>query len=406
MDRRTPRRDYEPLLPEFFPVKLVDAHISVDFVVGCSADCTLCVSRRQPSRAALAGAPALDTRVSPRRVLAWLRSMPSYRAGVPLRIGHDTDAGLAFEKSAELIHLLDPGRTVVYRTARPLGEREKGFFGTTRANLLLELVATPRSEALGVTRDPVGLVRSAAGLPPGRVHWVVGPLGQDGLADAKRVLAALPSGARLTLAPVEPADPPSVPAPPSASDLHALEALAHERGLAVSDFACREGTGRTGRGYFDVDRLTGQADLGRRALDLVTCAGCPSRLQCHGELHVDAVMTRLGRELSVLGLTRTAPPVLTGPRSIAVEVAEPAACGDEAYLSHALGQPVRVALSTSGDGGREVGRCRVEPAVLRRWHGAGFLPVTELNAVAANVLDDLRRRRQPPPLAPALTPPP
>lgn len=30
-------RAYEPLLPEFFPVKLVGAFISVDFVVGSSA---------------------------------------------------------------------------------------------------------------------------------------------------------------------------------------------------------------------------------------------------------------------------------------------------------------------------------------------------------------------------------
>jgi hypothetical protein len=331
--------------------------------------------------------------------------MPSYRAGVPLLVGRDADAGLAFEKSAELIQLLDPGRTVVYRTSRPLGERERGFFGATRANLLLELAATPRSEALGVERDPVELVRSAAGLPAGRVHWVVGPLAADGLGDAGRVLAALPRGARLTLLPVEPADPPAAAAPPTAADLHALEEAAHGLGLTVSDFACREGTGRTGRGYFDVDRLTGQADLGRRALDLVTCASCPSRLQCHGDLHLDAVLARLRRELAVLGLTPTAPPVQSGPRALAVEVAEPAACGDEAYLSHALGQPVRVTLSTGG-GRREGRRCRVEPAVLRRWHGAGFLPVTELNAVASNALDDLRRRQQAASPAPALTPPP
>jgi hypothetical protein len=397
MDRRATARNYDALLPEFFPVKLIGAFISVDFVVGCRFDCAFCISRRHPARQSLFDAGvALDTRVSPRRVLAWLRSMPSYRAGVQLRIGHDTDAGLEFEKASELIELLDPGRSVVYLTRKPFSERERAFFKTPRQHLLLKLTATPRSAALGVTADPLELVRSAAGLDPRGLHWVVGPLAGDSEADAVRILEALPPGSRLSLKPVNTAGLPAlaeVP-PPAPAGLARLEALAYRRGLTVTDWFCRSGLARVGQGFFDVDKVTGQSDLGRRAHDLITCADCPSRTQCHGTLDEPALLARLHRELQVLGLTLTALPARTGPRAFRLEVAEPSSRGDETYLSHALGQPVAITLSTRERGASEGGSfCNVDAAVLRRWYATGFLPVTELNAAAEKVLHDLTRRQ-------------
>jgi hypothetical protein len=379
-DRRATTRSYDALLPEYFPVKLVGAFISVDFVVGGAED-------------ALAVGPTLDARVSPRRMLAWLRSMPSYRAGVPLRVGHQADAGLAFEKSAELIGLVDPGRPVVYATRRALLPGERDFFATPRPNLLLEPTVTPRSAALGVTADPLELVRSAAGLDPRALHWVVGPLAADAEAEAARVVEALPPGSRLTLRLLEQ----GAPRPPGAAPLgHAalarLEAVAHAHRLTVTEWSCRGSQARVGRGFFDVDRLTGQSDLARRAHDLITCAACPSRTQCHGPLDEPALLARLERELGVPGLTLTAPPRRTGPRAYLLEVAEPAASGDEAYLSHALGPPVAITLASRRAGERQEGAGGLDPAVLRRWYATGFLPVTELNAAAEKVLEDLARR--------------
>jgi hypothetical protein len=403
MDRRTNTRTYDSLLPEFFPVKLIGAFISVDFVVGCGFGCAFCISRRHPARQALFDTGlALDTRVSPRRMLAWLRSMPSYRAGVQLRIGHDTDAGLEFEKAADLIELVDPGRSVVYLTRKPFTSRERSFFSAQRTNLLLKLTATPRSAALGVAADPLELVRSAAGLDRRAIHWVVGPLAGDSEAEAARVLEALPPGSRVSLKPLNRAGLPGLAevAPLPSAGLARLEAQAHRLGLTVSDWFCRGGLARVGQGFFDVDKLTGQADLSRRAHDLITCADCPSRTRCHGPLDEPAVFARLERELRVVGLTPTAPPTRTGPRAYRLEVVEPSSRGDETYLSHALGQPVAITLSTREQGGSEGGSfCTVGAAVLRRWYATGFLPVTELNAAAERVLEDLTRRqeaRQPP----------
>jgi hypothetical protein len=401
MDRRATARIYEPLLPEFFPVKLDGASIAVEFVAGCPAGCPSCGARRHPARQALLDAGvALDTRISPRRMLAWLRSMPSFRAGVPLRLGHDADAGLAFEKSAELVDLVGSGHAVAYLTRRPLGAAERAFFARPRHNLLLELVATPGAAAPGGRRDPLALVATAAGLDPGRIHWVIGPLGADGLDEARAVLAALPRGSRLTLKPL---GAPDLPGPAAgarampAAALHDLEAEAHALGHTVTEFTCREGLARVGRAFFDVDRLTGQADLGRRAFDLLTCSGCPSRVQCHAPLDEAALRRRLSALLPDLGLTARAPPLRTGPHAVSLEVAEPASRGDEAYLAHAVGQAVRVALSSRARGadrltGAEDLRGDVDGAVLRRWHAAGFLPVSDLNAAAAKILEDLRRR--------------
>lgn len=381
VDRRTTSRRYDALLPEYFPVKLAGPFIAVDFLAG--------------SRPTEAGAgPVLDARVSPRRMLAWLRSMPSYRAGVPLRLGHETDAGLAFQKGAELVELLDPGRPVIYATRRPLRPEERDFFATPRANLLLEPTVAPRSASLGLAGDPLELVRSAAGLDPRAVHWMVGPLAADAEPDAARLVAALAPGSRLTLRPLDPAAPRPAGARPLDQDaLARLEALAHAHGLTVTEWTCRGSLARVGRGFHDVDRVTGQVDLARRAHDLITCAACPSRTQCHGTLDEPALLARLGTELGVPGLTPTASPVRTGPRAFLVEVAEPTAAGDEAYLSHALGQPVSIRLTSRERGPTPASG--LDPAVLRRWYATGFLPVTELNAAAEKVLEDLARQRAP-----------
>lgn len=392
MDRRATARTYDALLPEFFPVRLAEAFVDVDFVVG--GDGAGLPGRRHPAWRALSEARvALDTRVSPRRMLAWLRSMPSYRAGVPLRLGQAVDAGLQFDKAAELIELLDPGRSLTYLTRRPFAARERAFFAAARPGVLLVPTVSPGDGRPGVDHDPLELVRSAVGLDPRALHWVVGPLGSGAEAEAARLLEALPRGSRLTLD-----APPAAGSSPSSQPLEAaglarLEARAHALGHHVTAWRCRGSLARVGRGFPDVDRLTGQADLARRAHDLITCASCPSRTQCHGPLDEAALLARLDRELGVLGLRLTAPAQRTGPRAYRLEVAEPAGDGDEAYLSHALGQPVAVTVGSRQrlDGaGRAPGD--PDPAVLRRWFATGFLPVTELNAAAEKVLEDLDRR--------------
>lgn len=369
-ERRSIARRYHALLPEFFPIKLDRAAIGVDFVV----------SNRHDSSDE---GPALDARVTPRRMLAWLRSMPSYRAGVPVRIGQEAGAGLAFDKGAELVDLLDPARPATWVARQPLAPEERAFLATPRAHLLVELHLAPRAAA----PDAREAIRAAAGLDPRALHWMVGPLAPGDEAEAARVVAALPAGSRLTLRPAE-------GAPLPAAALSRLEAAAHAHGHTVTDWTCRGAQARVGLGFFDVDRLTGQADLARRAHDLITCASCPSRTQCHSPVDEPALAARLDRELRVLGLTPAAAPQRLGPRSLRLEVTEPVAAGDEAYLSHALGQPVAVALAHRGAGGRPAAAfAGVAPTVLRRWYATGFLPVTELNSAAERVLEDLTRRR-------------
>lgn len=395
-ERRIHTKRYEPLLPEFFPLKLIGAFISIDFVVGCRFDCSFCISRRHPARSALFDAGvAIDTRVSPRRMLSWLRSMPSYLAGVQLRMGHDTDAGLAFDKNAELITLVDPSRSVVYLTRRPFPAVQRDFFAQPRPNVLLKLTATPRAADLGVRADPLELVRSTAGLDPRRMHWVVGPLVASSIPDAVRILDALPPGSRLNLKPLNTLGQATLAAIPPIPDeaLADLERRALARGQVVSEWFCPNGIAAVGRGFFDVDKIAAQSDPDRRARDLATCGACPSRESCHGDLDLATFERRLAQELRVIGLTAKAPPQRTGPRSFLLQVAEPSSRGDETYLNHALGQPVNLTLSTRERGSSEGGSfCNVDPGVLRRWWSQGFLPVNELNLAAERVLDDLRRR--------------
>ncbi len=408
MNRRHYARRYETLLPEFFPLKLIGAFISLDFVVGCSFGCRFCISRRHPARQALFDAGTLiDQRISPRKMLAWLGSMPSFRAGVQIRIGHDTDAGLEFEKSAELILGLPANRSVVYLTRRPLTAEARGFFGVPRPNVLLKFTATPRSARLKVSADPLALIRSTEGIDPETTYWVIGPLAADSVPDAERVIDALPPGSHLFLKPLNVEGLPELASvdPIDAAALELLEARALARGHVVTEWFCRRSLARVGQGFFDVDKLTGQPEGDKRARELEVCWTCPSRRRCHGELDWPQVRQRLAEELPRLGLTLVEEPSRTGPRSIALSVAEPSSRGDETYLRHALGTPVSVHLTTREPGKSEGGSfCNVVPAVLRRWYQTGFLPVTELNSAAENTLESLRRLLSPTCLPPSLAP--
>jgi hypothetical protein len=406
VSRRRYARRYESLLPEFFPLKLIGAFISLDFLVGCSFACRFCISRRNAARQALFDAGlALENRISPRKMLAWLRTMPSFRAGVQIRIGHDTDAGLEFEKSAELIQGLPPDRSVTYLSRRPLDAEARSFFGVARKNLLLKLTATPRSESLGVRVDPLQLVRSVEGIDPEMTYWVVGPLVADNVPDAERVLDALPPGSHLFLKRLNTEGLPQLAsiAPLSDPELKRLESRAIARGHVVTEWFCRRGLARVGQGFFDVDKITRQVEGEKRDRELAVCKTCPSDLLCHGELDWSQAQQRLRNEVVALGLTLVEEPRRSGPRSVELHVAEPSSRGDETYLSHAVGQPLSVRVTTREEGKSEGGSfCNVEPAALRRWYETGFLPVTELNTAAQNTLASIRQLLTPTRM-PALT---
>lgn len=395
MVRRTYDKGYEHLLPEFYPLKPIGAFISVDFIVGCSFNCSFCISKRHPSRSELyCEGLLLDSRVSPRKMFSWLQSLPSYQAGVQVRIGHDTDAGLEFEKAAELIELVDPSRSIVYLTRKPFTGPEVDFFKTHRRNLLLKLTATPRSESLGVARNPLNLVRSAETLDPRMLYWVVGPLVRDSYEDAVGIIRSLPEGSSLFLKRLNTAGLPQLESVPAMADREysLLEELAIARGHLVTEWFCRSSVSRIGRGFFDVDKILSQPDAAKRERERALCTDCPSREICHGPLDIGAFDRQLRKHLQLLGLTPVAEPVRTGTRSFLVTVEEPSSRGEETYLNHALDPPVSITLSTREQGRSQGGSFgNVDPRALKRWYENGFLPVTELNTVAGHVLRDVRR---------------
>ncbi|MDH4164241.1 MAG: hypothetical protein OEW15_16380 [Nitrospirota bacterium] len=387
--------EYEHLLPEFYPVKLIGAFISLDFVSGCSFNCSFCISKRHPSREELyQEGLLLDNRVSSGKMLSWLRSMPSYHAGVQVRIGHDTDAGLEFEKSSKLIEMADPGRSIVYLTRKPLTAPEVEFFRTYRRNLLLKLTATPRSKSLNVTRNPMNLVRSAEPLDSRMLYWVLGPLAADSYGDAVEIIESLPAGSSLFLKPLNCEGLPHLAnVKPLSRELIAhLEDLALKRGHVVTEWFCRSGLARIDRGFFDVDKITAQKDPAKRERELSYCTACSSNGLCHGELDEPSLRQALVMSLAELGLTLSKEPHRTGPRSFEVAVDEPASRGEETYLNNSLSQAVSITLTTREKGRSQGGSfCNVDREVLKRWYENGFFPVTELNTVAEYVLRDIRR---------------
>jgi hypothetical protein len=244
-----------------------------------------------------------------------------------------------------------------------------------------------------VLADPMTLVDSVAALSPEQLFWVVGPLARDSEQDAARVLDALPPGSHLHLKPVNLAGLPALAEvePIGAEALARLEARAERRGLVVTEWFCRRSLAPLGRGFFDLDLITSQPPGPKRDRELAVCHDCPSRPLCHAPVDEAALGRRIEEAVVALGLTPLAPPRRTAPRTFAVEVAEPSSRGDETWLAHALGEPVRVRLSTREPGTSQGGAfCNVDEAVLRRWAERGFLPVAELEGAARETLRKVR----------------
>lgn len=380
-------------LSEFFPIKPIGAFLALDFVLGCSFGCRFCISRRHRVREALFSlGKVLRLPMTPDEARAWLDEMPSFRAGVQIRIGHDSDAGFQFDPAAALVRALPRDKSVVWLSRKPLGERERGFFAEDRPNLLLKLTATPRSPLLGVTADPLVLVGSTLGLPSAHLFWVVGPLAADSEAEACRVIDALPADSHVHLKPLNQAGVPEMEnvAPISDEALRRLEQRAVRRGLTVTEWFCRRSLSPLGRGFFDVDKIAAQPASEKRERELAVCATCPSRTLCHAPLDEDSFRKKLADGLGALGLTPLAPARRLSARRFEIDVAEPASRGDETWLAHALGEPVSVRLSTREAGTSEGGAfCNVDDAVLRRWEARGFLPVAELRRAARRTLEEV-----------------
>jgi len=394
MERREQIRQYEALLPEYYPVKLIGAFISLDFIVGCSFNCSFCISKRHPSRKELfEEGMVLDNRVLPQKMYQWLQSMPSYQAGVQIRIGHDTDAGLEFEKSAELIDLIDDEHSVVYLTRKPFTVNEVDFFRKYRKNLLVKPTATPRSRSLQIARDPVNLVRSTLEIDDGILYWVIGPLVDDNQKDTRRVLEALPKGSRLFLKKLNYAGLPNLDNVPPISDVdyEGLEQFALDKGHLVTEWFCNS-LARIGKGFFDVDKIEQQPDSPKRDRELGYCQSCPSHQICYGDMDLVDFRRQLDRHLKLLGLHLLDEPTQTGRRSFEIKVAEPSSRGEETYLNNVINSPISININTREQGRSQGGSfCNVNREVLKRWYSNGFFPVTELNNVAENILGDVRR---------------
>ena len=388
------RRAYEPLLPEYYPIKLIGAFISLDFIVGCAFNCSFCISKRHPSRKELfERGLIIDNRVSPKKMYHWLKSLPSYQAGVQIRIGHDTDAGLEFEKSSQLIDLIDNDHSITYLTRKPFTERERDFFTGYRRNLLLKLTTTPRSESLSITRDSLALVHSAEPIDNKMLYWVVGPLVNDNQEDTERILKTLPKGSRLFLKNLNYYGLPHLDQvkPLAEQDYKRLEQVALDQGHIVTEWFC-DSLARVNRGFFDVDKIEQQLDLPKKEKELAYCKSCSSYPICYAPLDIKKFRDQLDKHLEFLGLHLLDEPRRTGKRSFEIKVAEPSSRGEETYLNRVIRQPVSININTRERGRSQGGSfCNIDREVLKRWYQTGFFPVTELNNVAKNVLDDIRR---------------
>ena len=158
--------DEQGAIRELFPIKLVGGFITLDNVAGC-VGCSFCLSRRHPIwRHIFKGNIKIDNVFdSPEGAYTLLRDMvPFYRARVPLRFGHNTDARFQWAFGRQLYSLLPKEQPFIVMTRFPLEKEDLGWF-KGQSNLLLKLSLTPSSKSLRVKSDVWSILKSVEGVP-------------------------------------------------------------------------------------------------------------------------------------------------------------------------------------------------------------------------------------------------
>lgn len=366
-----PRRQKESLGErlDLAPVRLVGGFVCVDTHLGCIG-CPFCLNRRYPApRRVLearlhAGCTARG--FPPARIAAIVRALPSWAAGVPVRIGNLSDVAFGAADVREVVERLDDRHPVFLASRFPVREPVARLL-RARRSALLHLTLTP--PAPGDRPGPAPLsaervVASTAGLPPERIFHVVGPLAAGTEREVARLLGLLPRGAAIGFKELK-VDPLASGLAPMAPDrIDRLRAEARGAGFRVLRFAGCQARANLGRPFFRAREAS--------RLDPEGCACCVNRTVCAAVR--EPAPGALAAEVRRLGLEPGAVLVEDGRASVGVD--QPASRAEEVYLSERFGVEVRLTGVWRGDRLRIV---ELEERLLARWERTGFYPVGELS---------------------------
>lgn len=373
---------------ELFPVKLVGGFIAVDYHVGC-VGCSFCISRRHPFLSDLfrSGLSLDSSHLKPDDVFHILSQMkPFYHAKVPVRFGHNTDAGFQWAFGEQLYQYLPADNFMIMLTRFPLNDKQTRLFDQ-QTNLLLKVTITPPSRILNVSTDVQALIRTIKNVPPENVYVLIGPIVKDNIHQVEPILNQLDAGLWIDIKPLTVEGIPGMAddflAPHQ--DIERLRTRAFDQGFFVTDyFGCKL--------RINFDRPFYKARSSPEYIRRV-CRSCKNQDRCFQPIDVQATMKKIIAEGETIGLKIH----FSGLKNNTLQCTcdQPTARGDETFLSERVGCGVRFLQTGIEDTACEA--CDNDILIHRRWENFGMMPYHRIyNRFVESMYDRVKRDIQQP----------
>jgi len=352
-----------------FPVRLVGGFICVDFHFGCNG-CSFCLNRRDPVLRKILDAgiqfDIASAGIFPDDVYSLLKQSRFFNAArVPVRIGHITDWKYEIDSTHDFLGLLPDDYPIVLMTRFPLDNRQKKTL-QSKQGAIAHLTLTPYGTGLNCSPAASQIIDSARDLPANKVFYMLRPLAEGCIDNAKDILKALPDKSHIGLHKLSIDSIPTIgDARPLSEDyFQELRHFARQQGHQILDyFGClfRRNLGIPFFRFQNAAMLTDSS-----------CVVCPNKAVCHKSVskidsaaiknaasEIGIVVEQLAHENGVIKLFSNTP----------------SARADEIYVSEMF--CAEVVISSISRATEPVLK-EMPGETISRWHTTGLIDTEQL----------------------------
>ena len=371
--------DYFERISMFLPMKLVNGFISCDFMIGCYC-CKFCLNRRYADwNQMLDTGKVFPNSMTPELAVKYLSAFKSFAEGkVTLKFGHDTDMSLEEENTQTMFSFLPSDYPVVFMRRGKLLDRFKDFYMVDYDNLLICLTVTPRSKFLQYHSNPYEIVDSFRDTKTS-MFYTIGPVTQDNVDEAKRIIDYLPSGSYMIVRELILKDIPGFPNDKNIVSCEKLREYASSKGFKVMSYLNCLVRSKLGLPFHKHGEFISEPNIWQNEW----CSICNSKHLCGEKLRDEEEKDRILRILKELGLTLAEDIQKKCYKTYLVNVNEDVSFGDESYVREKACLKVDLAKQ-----GRKTGSA-ISKSIYNRWKMIGFLPIDDLYKEAKQVFDQV-----------------
>jgi hypothetical protein len=359
----------------FLPIKLVNGFISCDFIIGCYC-CKFCLNRRYADwNQMLNTGKVFHNSITPELAVKYLSGLKSFTEGkVTLKFGHDTDMSLEEEKAQDTFKLLPMYYPVVFMRRGKLLDQFKDFYMKNYDNLLVCLTITPRSRFLEYYNDPYEIIDSFRDIKSS-IFYTVGPVSQDNLDEAKRIIDYLPARSYMIVRELILKDIPNYPNDKNIVSCEKLREYANSKGFNVMSYLNCLVRSKLGLPFHKHGEFISEPNVWQNKW----CGVCDSRNLCGESLTDDEEKNKIFKILKELNLTLESEIQKKYYKTYLVNVNEDVSFGDESYIREKA--CLKVDLFKKG---RKTGST-LSKNIYERWNKVGFFPIEDLYKEAEEI---------------------